>query len=139
LATTSYVYDSFILALLAGEIVWATDTIKLTLHTSAYTPNQATDAVFADATNEVTGTNYTAGGVTIAQAAAGCSPRIVLLDAPDVSWVGLTVAEIRYMVLTDTTATQLIGYVDLGENVAVTAMDFVISWHPDGILAAQVA
>jgi hypothetical protein len=41
------------------------DTIKYALTTSTYTPNLDTHETFADITNEVTGTGYTAGGVTV--------------------------------------------------------------------------
>lgn len=43
-----------------------TDTIKVSLHTSSYTPNLDTHETFADVTNEVSGGNYVAGGVTLA-------------------------------------------------------------------------
>lgn len=53
------------------NLVNATDllaaaTFKITLHTSSWTPNDATNEVFADATNELsTGNGYTAGGITL--------------------------------------------------------------------------
>lgn len=43
-----------------------TDTIKVMLTTSAYTPNRDTHETKADVTNEISGTGYTAGGVTLA-------------------------------------------------------------------------
>jgi len=45
---------------------YLTDTLKVMLSTSAYTLNLDTHEVKADVTNEVSGTGYTAGGVTIA-------------------------------------------------------------------------
>lgn len=39
-----------------------TATLKISLHTNTYTPNQNTDDFWDNATNEVSGTNYTAGG-----------------------------------------------------------------------------
>lgn len=46
-------------------IDFLSDTIKCSLHTSTYSPNLDTHETFADVTNEVSGTGYTAGGVTL--------------------------------------------------------------------------
>jgi hypothetical protein len=48
---------------------WDTDTIKSAL-TTAYTVDIDTHDFFNDVTNEITGTNYTAGGFTLATATA---------------------------------------------------------------------
>lgn len=47
-----------------GNIDFDTDVFKRSLHTSAYTENKDTHDYFDDATSEVTGTGYTAGGAT---------------------------------------------------------------------------
>lgn len=59
--------------LLGGEIAgdtfgvdYLSDTLKVLLATSSYVPNLDTHEVKSDVTNEVTGTNYTAGGTTLA-------------------------------------------------------------------------
>ena len=57
---------------------------QVSLHTDTYTPAQNTDDFFNDATNEVTGTNYTAGGndvdnVTVVLNGAG----LVTVDGDD--------------------------------------------------------
>lgn len=49
-----------------GSIDLDTDTIKVALATSSYTPNKDTHNYFDDITNEVSGTGYTAGGATLA-------------------------------------------------------------------------
>lgn len=45
---------------------YLTDTMKLALVGSGYTPNRDTHEVFSDITSEVTGPGYTAGGITLA-------------------------------------------------------------------------
>lgn len=45
---------------------YLTDTLKIMLTTSTYSPNLDTHEVKSDVTNEITGTGYTAGGVTLA-------------------------------------------------------------------------
>lgn len=60
-------YASGIDAALNGEIDWDTNTIKLLLCTSSYTPNRATHDYRDDLTNEVAATGgYSTGGVTLA-------------------------------------------------------------------------
>lgn len=50
------------------EIDFDSDTLKVMLTTSSYTPNLDTDIYKSSVTNEVTGTGYTAGGATLASA-----------------------------------------------------------------------
>lgn len=49
----------------SGNINWASDTIKLALLTSSAAPDLSAWVHFSDVTNEVSGTGYTAGGVTL--------------------------------------------------------------------------
>jgi hypothetical protein len=67
------VYGKAFANLLGGEsagetfaVDWLSDTIKVLLTTSSYVPNLDTHETKADITNEVTGTNYSAGGNTLA-------------------------------------------------------------------------
>jgi hypothetical protein len=49
----------------SGAINWASDSIKMALLTSAYTPNLTGHVHYSDLTNEVTGTGYSAGGTAL--------------------------------------------------------------------------
>jgi hypothetical protein len=61
----NYFYASGIDAALNGEIDFDTNTIKVALTTSSYTPDRGVHDYFNDVTNEVVGTGYTAGGATL--------------------------------------------------------------------------
>lgn len=68
----AYMYGKAFANLLGGELLadalgvdWLSDTIKASLHTATYSPNRDTHETKADLTNEVTGTGYSAGGVTL--------------------------------------------------------------------------
>jgi len=58
------IYNRGLEQLARGTIDYDTDTFKVMLTTSAYTENKDTHDFRDDVTNEVTGTGYTAGGVT---------------------------------------------------------------------------
>src|SRR5262245_9529135 len=75
------VYGKCFANLLGGEVAGDTfavdflsDTIKVLLTTNSYVPNLDTHETKADITNEVTGTNYTAGGNALASKSITYTP-----------------------------------------------------------------
>jgi hypothetical protein len=60
----SLIYNSCPEDLAKGAIDFDTDTFKVLLVTSSYTPDKDTHTRGDDITNEVTGSGYTAGGAT---------------------------------------------------------------------------
>jgi hypothetical protein len=139
-------YGSFLMKALNKEIDYDTDTIKVMLLTSAYTPNQDTHDYLDDVVaNEVTGTGYTAGGATLASKSItyDSATNVVILDADDVTWASSTITA-RYAVVYDaspgTNATRpLIGYVDFTSDQSSTAGNFTITWDATGIVRITVA
>lgn len=59
------IYDRALEHVARGAIDFDTDTFKCMLVTSAYTEDKAAHDFRNDVTNEITGTGYTAGGVTV--------------------------------------------------------------------------
>lgn len=64
----------------------AADDMKVSIHTNTYTVNQDTHDFFDDVTNEVSGTNYTAGGTSIANQLLSRSTNTVTFDGDDIVW-----------------------------------------------------
>jgi hypothetical protein len=98
---------------------WDTDTIKSALTTSTYTVDIDTHDFFNDVTNEITGTNYTAGGYTLATA----TPLVrhatdqVRLDAADITQATATYTARRAVVYKSTgtaSTSPLITFLDFG-------------------------
>lgn len=121
------------------EIDFDSDTIKVMLCTSAYTPNQDTHQYKSSVTNEVVGTGYTATGATLASATVtyDTATNTVKLDAADTTWATSTITA-RYAVIYDATpasdATRpLIAYVDFGADVVSSGGNFTITWDAAGI------
>ena len=126
--------------LMNGSIDLDTDTIKVALFTSSYTPNIDTDNDFADiSANEISGTGYTAGGATLANKSvtADTTDDEGVFDADDVTWSTATITA-RYAVVYKSTGTPandlLICYVDFGSNQSSSASDFTIQWNAEGIV-----
>lgn len=116
-----------------------TNDLYLSLHTSTYTPDAENHDFYNDVTNEVSGTNYSAGGVKLTTVSLTRSTTTVTLDADDVTWTqhAAGFSNARYGVLrmsTGNAATSpLIGYINFGADVGNTAADMVVKWNASGI------
>ena len=116
-----------------------TDTIKVSAHTNTYVPNQDTNEFFSDATNEVTGTNYTAGGATLGTVTVTRSTGTVTFDAADVVWTqsasGFSTAR-KFPVYRSTgvgTTSKLFSVVTADADVGNVTGDLTIAWNASGI------
>jgi hypothetical protein len=134
------VYNSFKRDIANGGIDLDTDTIKVALVTSSYTPDIDAHDNYDDLTNEVAnGGGYTTGGETLANktVTADTTNDRGVFDADPVVWSAATITA-RAAVVYKSTGTpgtsKLICYVDFGSNQTSTAGDFTITWHADGIL-----
>jgi hypothetical protein len=142
----SKLYGNFVVKSFNKEIDWDSDTIKVALLTNAYTPNQDAHDYFDDVVaNQVTGTGYTSGGLTLANKTNtyNSSTNVIVLDADDVTWASSTITA-RYAVIYDATpatdATRpLIGYVDFGSDQSSSNGNFTITWDSTGIVRVTVA
>ena len=130
-----------------GTIDLDTDTFKVTLHTSSYTPNAATQTVYADLTNELTTANgYTAGGVALASVTWGQTTVTMKWDAADTTWTasgGSIVA--RYAVIrksgtANSVVDPLAAYVLLDTSPAdvttTTGNALNLVWNASGIFTS---
>jgi hypothetical protein len=143
MAVSAKVYAGFLSSVTNKEIDLDSDTVKVMLCTSSYTPNQGTHRYKSSITNEVTGTGYTAGGATLGSVTVALSGNVLTFDAADTSWTGSTITA-RYAVIYDSTpstdATRpLIAYVDFGADISTTAGTFTITWNASGIATVTVS
>jgi len=144
MATTA-LYTKFPAKALNGEIDFDTDTIKVALVTSSYTPDQDAHDYWDDVSaNEASGTGYTSGGATLGSKTVtqDNATNKQTFDAADVSWTSSTVTA-RYAVIYKSTGTAstspLIAYVDFGSNQSSSAGTFQITWNASGIFYTTVA
>lgn len=126
-----------------GPMDLLSDSLKLTLHTATYTPNQSTNEVKADATNELgTSGGYTALGQALASKTFTSSSLVVTFDAADVTWTATSITH-RYAVLWDDTPTTpadpLIMYIDNGGDLTTSSTDLVYQFAAGGLFTITVA
>jgi len=142
----SKLYGNFLAKALNKEVDWDSDTIKVALLSSSYTPNQDTHDYFDDvSTYEVSGTGYTAGGQTLGSKTVtyDAATNVIILDAADTTWTSSTITA-RYAVVYDDSgasagAKALIGYVDFSSDQSSTSGNFTITWDATGIVRITVA
>lgn len=134
------IYNSFKRDIMNGSIDLDTDTIKVMLVTSAYTPDQDAHDKRDDVTNEVSGSGYSAGGSALANKAvtADNTDNEGVFDADDLSWATATITA-RGAVLYKSrggaaSADELLMYIDFGSDIVSTGGTFLITWAAEGIL-----
>lgn len=134
-----------------GAVDWhasTADTFKVMLTTSTYVLNATaydTHDFKNDVTNEATGTNWAAGGVTLAAAsltsAYDSTTDQARYDGPDIAQATTTVTARNGVVYrstgTDTTSA-LISGIDFGADVSTTAGTFSMVWDTTGVWLIDV-
>ena len=137
---STVIYNNAKKLLLNGGLDLDTDTIKVALTTSSYTPDQDAHDFFDDVTNEISATGYTAGGATLSgvTVTADNTNNRGVFDANDTSWTTATITNARYAVIyksTGSAATSaLICAIDFGADYSNTAGTFLITWSASGII-----
>lgn len=134
MAVTINFYNSYKDDLHKGTIDVTSDTLKVALCSSSYTPS-ASHNFFDDITNELTTTGgYTAGGATIT------SPTVTsgVFDAANTAWSSATFTA-RYAIVYKSTGTAgtspLMFYIDLDGDQSPSAQTFSINWNASGIVS----
>lgn len=131
---TSFIYDKFWDALAKGAIDLDTDSFKLLLTTSSYTPSKASHDFRDDVTNEVAAAGgYSTGGAaaTVTLTAASGNSDIELFNIANVTWSTATITA-RYGVLYKSrggasSADELCFLLDFGSDKISTGGNFVVS------------
>jgi hypothetical protein len=98
----SVIYDSFLSDVFAGNCTTAS-TYKAMLVTSAYTEDRGAHSKRSSVTSEVTGTGYTAGGVSVTLTASlNTTTHILTLTIPAVSWASSTITARKLIIYRST-------------------------------------
>ena len=142
---TGHMYSKLPLNAFNGNISPLGDVgtdIKCMLCTSDYVPNQDDHEDITDITNEVSGTNYVAGGASLENKEWETVGRVSTFKASAVEWTDSTVTA-RYAVVYDNTPAadadkKLLFYIDFETDKSTSDGLFRIAWATAGIFSFTV-
>lgn len=107
---------------------------KVAMVTDSHTPDFNAHDFYADLTNEVSGTGYTAGGVALTSTEITISSGVLTYDATDVSWASSTISNAMAAIgYADAVNDELIFCSDFVTAASTTNGTFTIQWHASGI------
>lgn len=93
------IYGNALEKILDGTIDLDTDSFRMVLVGTGYTPNQSTNTAWSDiSANEISGTGYTANGKAITQGVSR-SGLAITFDCDDQSWTSSTLSNVAYAVI----------------------------------------
>lgn len=124
MAISQALCSSFKSELLGGIHDLDTDVIKIALYTSSATLSAATTAY--SATNEVSGTGYSAGGATLAGATISLDGTTGICDFTDPTWAASTLTARGALIYNSTKADRAIAVLDFGADKISTNGDFTV-------------
>lgn len=100
------------------------DTYKLALFTSAATLGASTTAY--SATNEASGTGYTAGGATLTGLSTGLASGTAYLTFSDPSWASSTITARGCLIYNASKGNKAVAVFDFGADVTSTNGTFTV-------------
>lgn len=129
MAITQAMCTSFKTQLLTGTHDFTNstgDTFKIALYTSSASLDAATTAY--SATNEVSGTGYTAGGETLTNVSPTSSGTTAFADFGDVTWSSSTITARGALIYNSSESNAAVAVLDFGSDQSSTSGDFVIQF-----------
>ena len=125
MAITQAIPTSFKAEILQG-IHDSADTYKMALYTSVATLGASTTAY--SATNEVVGTGYTAGGVTLSGFNVTTSGTTAILDfATDPSWANASITARGALIYNSSKSNKAVYVLDFGSDITSTNGTFAVT------------
>lgn len=125
----NYLCTSFKVELLKGVHDFTNgtgDTFKMALYTSSATLDASTTAY--SATNEVSGTGYTAGGETLTTVTPTSDGTTAVVDFADVTWSSSTITARGALIYNSSAVgNPAVAVLDFGVDKTSSASNFVVS------------
>lgn len=100
------------------------NTFKIALYTNSASFTAATTTYTA--TNEVTGTGYTAGGNTLTNVTPTTSGTTAFTDFADTTWASSTITARGALIYNSTNSNRTVCVLDFGSDKSSSAGDFII-------------
>lgn len=112
------------------------DTFKIALYTSSATLSATTTAY--SATNEASGTGYTAGGNTLTNVAPTSSGTTAYTDFNDTTWSSATITANGALIYNSSQSNKAVAVLAFGGDKTSTAGDFTIIFPAAGASTAII-
>lgn len=141
----SFIYNKGKYEILNGNIDFKSDSFKVALVTSSYTPDKDAHDNWEDITNEASGSPYEAGGkeLTSKDITLDYTNDRVEFNGGDTAqrpgftiWPFSTITARAAIIYKDTevdSTSTLIAYIDFGQDYSTNGEDFTIEWDSEGI------
>jgi voltage-gated potassium channel Kch len=126
MAITQAMCSSFKQDLLKADQDFDVDTFKIALYTSTATLDAATTVY--SATNEVSGTGYTAGGNTLAGTTVTLTGTTAYVDFSDTTWSTATITARGALIYNSSKSNKAVAVLDFGSDKSSTAGNFTIQF-----------
>ena len=133
MAITQAMCTSFKADVLNKEQDLEADTLKIALYTSSATLDATTTAY--SATNEVSGTGYSSGGVTLTSKTVATTGTTAYFDAADPEWTSASFTARGALIYNSTNADKAIAVLDFGGDFTVSSGTFRIVFPAAGASA----
>lgn len=133
MAITQAMCTSFKSEILQEGHQMATDTIKLALFTSSASLGAGTTAY--STSNEVSGTGYTAGGVTLTSTTVSTSGTTAFFDADDPTFTSASFTARGALIYNSSNSDKAIAVLDFGGDFTVSSGTFKIVFPAAGTSA----
>jgi len=133
MAITQAMCTSFKSEILQEGHQLATDTIKIALYTSSASLGATTTAY--SSSNEVSGTGYTATGVTLTSAAVSTTGTTAHFDADDPTWTSATFTANGALIYNASNSNKAIAVLAFGGDFTVAGGTFKIVFPAAGSTA----
>jgi hypothetical protein len=136
-------YGTFATRMAKGEVDFDTATVKCLLVGAGYTQNIDTHDFLDDITSEMTGTGYTAGGVTVSGVAVtyDSANNRAMVDCTDVAFGTVTLTSVAgavFYLSTGVSSTSLLVAFMSWTPVSVTGAAFTLVVHANGLVTVGV-
>ena len=125
MAITSALCTSYKQELLNAEHDMDTDVFKMALYTSSATLNASTTVY--SATDEISGTGYTAGGETMTGATISVSGTTAFVDFDDVTWNSATFTANGALIYNTSNANKAVAVIAFGGDQTVSSGTFTVT------------
>lgn len=128
----SLLYNSILRDEAIGNVDFDSDTFKVMLVTSSYTPDKDAHTKRSNVTNEVVGTGYTAGGAaaTVTVGAVDTTNDRVDISLGGNTWGSATITARGAVYYKSrggaSSADELVGYIDFGADIISTNGNFTL-------------